>query len=282
MKGPIFVLAAMLAGAGLATVARADPVGDKDAGIAASREGDYDTAIRLFTHGLDAATQGERPDLLVMRGFAYQETGQFAQAIDDYTEVLKLKPDAVQVHFRRSIAYREMGEYDRSLADLNAVAGSSSHPLPEAPFFFGERGVDNFALGRFAAAAQDFSRVLALDPGDQYAALWRYVAQGRAGARDTYELARQTARVRADEWPHPLVLLYLGTATRAQALGAASGGDPDAHEDRRCEAAFFIGEYTLLQGDANGARNLLHDAANCRASLSVHAGAVGELARLGK
>ncbi len=268
--------------AGTVDVAHADPAGDKEAGIAASQRGDYATAIQLFTHGLatTAPDSRERSDLLVMRGFAYEQTGQFALAIDDYSEVLKLKPDAVQVYFRRAIAYRENGQYDRSLADLNAVAESSTHPLPEAPFFFGERGVVNFAVGRFADAAQDFSKVIALDASDQYAALWRYVAHSRAGERDTYELARDAARDGSDDWPHPLLLLYLGSATRAQVLEAASARD--THDDQRCEAAFFIAEYTLLQDDAEAASKLFHDAAVCPARLSVRAGAASELYRLRK
>jgi rhomboid protease GluP len=217
-----------------------------------------------------------------MRGFVYEQVGQYAQAIDDYSEVLNAKPDAVQVYFRRGIAYRENGQYDRALTDLEVVVRSRSHPLPNFPFFFGERGVVNFALGRFADAAQDFARVLALDATDQYGALWLYIARSRAGDSDAYELARASSRAHSDQWPHPLLRLYLGNATRAQVTVAASDADSDASEDQHCESDFFLGEYDLLHGAEDMARKLFHDTMDaCPASLSAHTGAASELNRIG-
>jgi lipoprotein NlpI len=217
-----------------------------------------------------------------MRGFVYEQVGQYAQAIDDYSEVLNAKPDAVQVYFRRGVAYRENGQYDRALTDLEAVVRSRSHPLPNFPFFFGERGVVNFALGRFADAAQDFARVLALDATDQYGALWLYIARSRGGDSDAYELARASSRAHSDQWPHPLLRLYLGNATRAQVTAAASDADSDASEYKYCESDFFLGEYDLLHGAEDMARKLFYDTMDaCPASLSAHTGAASELNRIG-
>jgi len=284
MKIRALVLAVIIASGASISFAFGDPLEDKEAGITASQRGDYDAALRFFTRGLASAApvSDDRADLLVMRGFAYEQMAQYARAIDDYGDVINLKPDAVQVYFRRGVAYRENGQYDRSLADLDVVFGSRSHPPPNFPFLFGERGIVNFALGRFADAAQDFAKVLALDATDQYAALWLYVARRRVAEQDTYELARVAARARADQWPRPLLLLYLGNATHTQVLAAASEGDGDAREDQRCETAFFVGEYELLRGGEDAARKLLHEAADtCPASLSIHAGAASELKRIG-
>ena len=284
MKIRVYVLAVVLVSGGLGSAACADPPADKEAGIAASQRGDYNAALRLFTRDLASAApgSGDRGDLLVMRGFVYEQMGKYAQAIDDYSEVLNAKPDAVQVYFRRGVAYRDNGQYDHALTDLEAVVRSRSHPLPNFPFFFGERGVVNFALGRFADAAQDFARVGALDAMDQYGALWLYVARSRAGDPDAYELARASSRAHSDQWPHPLLRLYLGNATRAQVAAAASDADGDAREDQRCERDFFLGEYELLRGAEDMARKLFHDTTDaCPATLSVHTGARSELNRIG-
>lgn len=283
-KNSFSVLAAIFSAVWLANVAWGDPLADKAAGIAASQRGDYNAAIGLLTHGLTtpALPPGEQADFLVLRGFAHEQAQHYAQAIDDYSGVLTLNPGAMQIYFRRGVAYREAGQYERSLADLNAVLQSRSHPLPSLPFFFGEHGVVNFALGRFTEAAQDFSRVLALDATDQYAALWLYVARNRVGGRDAYELARTSQRAHSNQWPHPLLLLFLGNATRADVEAAAAEGDDDAREDQRCEQAFFVGEYYWQRGAAETARKQFHEAADtCSARLSVRAGAASELQRIG-
>jgi lipoprotein NlpI len=229
--------------------------------------------------GLSASDTAQ---LLLLRGFAYERSGQYARAVSDYGGVLYLNPRAVQVYFRRAIAYRENGQYDHALADLDAAMGSRSDPAPNLPFVFGERGVVRFALSRFTEAARDFARVLALDPTDQYGALWLHVARSRAGASNVDTLARDAAKANADQWPRPLLLLYLGDATPAQVRAATQEGGEDGRDDRRCEAAFFLGEYELLRGAAAVARPLLQEAANtCSPSLSVQAGAVGELKRIG-
>jgi lipoprotein NlpI len=283
MKLQVFISAMILAGGISVGICRADALNDKAGGIAASQRGDYDEALDLFTRALSARglTARDSGDLLVLRGFAYEQQGQYARAISDYGSILYLNPLAAQVYFRRAIAYRENRQYDRALADLDA-AMRGAHPPSNLPFIFGERGVVHFALGRPTDAAQDFERVVALDPADQYGALWRHIALGRGGAPDQKALARDAARARGDQWPRPLLLLYLGGATPAQVWAAAAEGDDDAQQDQHCEAAFFVGEYELLRGDVAAARPLLQQVSDtCAPILSVHAGATGELSRIG-
>jgi lipoprotein NlpI len=259
--------------------------GDLQAAIAAGQRGDYEEAIRLLDHGL--ATPGLSHDaearFLLYRGFAYDETGQYDRAIADYSKALELRPGTPQLYYRRGIAWREKGDYAKALADLDAAVHATKKGEPDWPFLHGDRGVVLFALGRYAEAAQHFARVVKLDPSDQYAALWLHVARGRAGTPAPEDFAAAAAAAPADQWPRPLLSLFLGKATPAEVRAAAGEGEEEPRQNQECEADFFLGEYALLHHDAASARPLLqHVVATCSPSLGVHAGAAGELARLGK
>jgi lipoprotein NlpI len=287
MKLRFLWLALALAGAAVPAAAQqpAAPGSYLQAAIAAGQRGDYDEAIRLLSRGLAASGLGkdEEARLLLYRGFAYDETGQYDQAIADYSKAIALRPDKPQLYYRRGIAWREKGDYARALADFDAAMHATHRGEPDWPFIHGDRGVVRFALGQYAEAAHDFGRVSELDPTDQYAALWLHVARGRAGAPEPQDFAQKAAAAPADQWPRPLLSLFLGQATPAQVRAAAAQGEDEARQNQECEADFFLGEYALLHHDPGSARPLLqHVVDSCPASLGVHAGAAGELARLGK
>ena len=282
MKARAWWLAGVVAGcvAGGAALA-ADPHEDERAATEASQQGDFGTAVRLLTGALAAPglSAEERAELTLHRAFAYDEDGQYDRAIADYTQVIAQKPDASQVYFRRGISRREKGEYEQALADFDVAMGESA---PEVPFVYGDRGVVRFALGRFAEAARDFAHVVALDPTDQYAVLWLHVARSRAGRTDGEEFAHDAAESASQVWPRPLVALYLGDGSPQWVRDAAAEGDTEAHQNKECEADFFLGEYALLRGQADTAKPLFRSVVeSCSPSLGVHAGAAGELKRLG-
>ncbi len=282
MKARAWWLAGVLAGciAGGAAQA-ADPREDAQAAVEASERGDFDTAIHLLTQALatPGLPAGQRVDLTLHRAFAYDEDGDYDRAIDDYSSVIAQRPHAAQVYFRRGIAHREKGEYQKALADFDVAMGRAA---PEWPFIYGDRGVVRFALGRFAEAAEDFAHVVALDPTDQYAVLWLHIARNRAGEGNGAEFARDAAKSERDVWPRPLLAFYLGDGTAGEVRKAAAEGGAEAQQNKDCETDFFLGEYALLHGHADGAKPLFRKVvASCSPSLGVYAGAAGELKRVG-
>jgi tetratricopeptide (TPR) repeat protein len=54
---------------------------------------------------------------LVQRGAAYREQQKFPEAIADFTEALKIKPDDADTHERRAYAYLQMKDFDKALQD---------------------------------------------------------------------------------------------------------------------------------------------------------------------
>ena len=56
---------------------------------------------------------------LIDRGVANLENGKFDQALDDFNQALKLKPNDASLYDYRGIAYRTNGLDDQALQDFN-------------------------------------------------------------------------------------------------------------------------------------------------------------------
>lgn len=263
----------------------ADPADNDKAAAAAVERGNFAEAIRLLDEAL--ATPGlaadERAELTLRRAFVHDENGEFDRAIADYGSVLTMKPDAAQAYFRRGIVHREKGEYEQALADFDAASRLGMPEAADWPLIYGDRAVVHFAMGRYGEAAADFSQVVASDPADEYAVLWLHVARFHAGKADQAELAGDAAKAEGEDWPKPLLDLYLGRKTPEQVHAAAAEGDDDTRQFQGCEADFFQGEYELQQGRKDKAKPLFQKVLNeCSPSLAVHSGAAGELRRIGE
>lgn len=257
---------------------------------ASMQKGEYSDAIRLLTQALEqpGLPLEDQAHILLNRGFAYDEMGDYDRAIADYSKVISLKPDAWQIYFRRGLAYRENGEFQQALADIDTAMAPKTHPPSDGTFLFGERGVVEFALGHFTEADKDFSKVLTLDPTDQYAMLWLQVtrnAAGQMGKAATGKAANAPgeAVTGPSEWPAPLLALYRGKSDIAQVRTAVAQENSGNASSQDCEANFFLAEYDLKRGDVAAAKPLLRDVQDfCSSKLAVHAGAQGELERLAK
>jgi lipoprotein NlpI len=248
--------------------------------VAAMQEGDFRQAVELLTGVLASPglTTEARAEALADRGFAYDNNGQYDYAIRDYNAVISLEPNAWPIYFRRGLVYREKGEFEQALADMDRAMTPAAHPPEGAAFLYGDRGVTQFALGHFAAAAADFAHVRAIDLTDQYAALWLSLTLSRAGNAAMPEPGKSDPQ----EWPAPLIALYKGNMDPAQVQAVAGQSSEATRDIQICEADFFIAEYELLKGNASAAQPiLLRVEHTCSPRLGVYAGAVGELNRVG-
>ena len=137
-----------------------------------------------------------------------------------------------------------------------------------------ERGRAYFYQGNFKAAASALSRANELED-DGYSVIWRFLAHERGGENGTAELEAAAARLKREEWPYPVIELYLGVRSPAEVLQLAS------KPEERCEAEFYIGEWHLLRGNRAAAATALQAAADiCSKDFIEYKGALAELKRL--
>jgi len=120
-------------------------------------------SIRFCTSAIESTRTSEvgRAVAFATRGHAYLAKGQLDQAIQDYTQSLRLGPDTGRIRFNRGVAYLKRGQEDRALEDLNEVL----RVTPNDPLAQYHRGLVEWRRGQIEHALRDYDDALRLDPG---------------------------------------------------------------------------------------------------------------------
>ena len=112
------------------------------------------------------------PDAYLALGSAYVDAGRSAEAIDTLSRGLRVDPSRPELHIALARAYRAKGLLEKAEAQLTLVkpkrasrADSSDYPYQQVELDLHlERGMVKLGRGQWAAAADAFKRVLALEP----------------------------------------------------------------------------------------------------------------------
>jgi lipoprotein NlpI len=201
----------------------------------------YDAALADLGEAIRLAPRDA--ELLAQRGTVNDWAGHPELAVADYSEAIRLKPEA-NFFAGRGDALGNLGRLDDALADF-ATAIQKKSDLAGA---YQGRGRVLFRRDDFAAAAADFRRAIDLDPKQPYYPLWLYLALAHLGGDAKGELQQRAAALDLKEWPGPIVELYLGQI----APDAVVAPDHEREVFRlgwRLEADFYKGELLLLAGD---------------------------------
>jgi len=94
---------------------------DEEMGDTALAAGNDDEAIRLFTQAINAPMKTPRLYYdYVSRGVAYLKKNQTNEAMADFDEALKLKPEDLDARFRRAGIYVQQKQYEKAIEDYTA------------------------------------------------------------------------------------------------------------------------------------------------------------------
>jgi lipoprotein NlpI len=240
-----------------------------------SAKGEFALAIQDFDQALKL-----NPNYALAfnnRGNAHSDRGEYDLAIPDYNESILLNPDNASALNNRANAYLRMGKYETSIPDFD-------QSLQLKPTFLNARrgrAAANFYLGRFALAQEDFAEAIKSTPGDAYSILWLYVAQSRAGQDGRAALEQNSAHMPPLTWPAQLVDFYLGKTTSDAVMSAADDPNSFKNQSQLCEAYFFLAEHALSQGNKADAKHLFQRAIDTGATWELqYAGAREELKRV--
>jgi tetratricopeptide (TPR) repeat protein len=94
------------------------------------------------------------------RGVAYRVKKNYAEAIDDFNEAIRLVPNAANAFNNRGVAYRNMGDIDRAVADYDQAIRIK----PDYVAAFYNRGLALADKREYGKAISDFTTVLQVDP----------------------------------------------------------------------------------------------------------------------
>jgi tetratricopeptide (TPR) repeat protein len=147
----------------------------------AARNGDYATALDLYTRALDSGELNQTMTISALngRGLVYYRLRQWAQAIEDFTLALGLKPDNATTLRNRCFTFIEMREWGYAIDDCRASADLT----PNDPQGADTLGYVYLRQGRYDDAIAFFNGALALDPNYGPAYMHRGMAYSSLGDR---------------------------------------------------------------------------------------------------
>lgn len=99
--------------------------------------------------------------VLLIRGVAYRNKGNYSQAIEDFDKAIRLKPDVAEAFNNRGVAYDYKGDYERAIQDYDQVIKLR----PDYAAAFNNRGLVYHEKGEYDRAIQDFDQAIRLKPG---------------------------------------------------------------------------------------------------------------------
>jgi lipoprotein NlpI len=234
--------------------------------------GDNDQAIADYNRAIDL--NPKEASAFSNRGRAFYAKGENDRAIADYTQAIQLDR-AAHPYNSRGDAYLAKGDYERAIADYDRVIELD----PNDWRAYLKRGVANFYFGAVPKAVADLNRSNELEPKEPYTALWLEIADRRS--RTPSRLAKAAAVIDMTKWPAPIVRLYLGQITLADANSAAEDPNVAVKKGQVCEANFYGGKLVLQHGKKDEAKRLFElAAAECPRSFLEYGAANADLRTL--
>ncbi len=244
-----------------------------------AKQKDFTQAIHDFDKAI--SQDSSFASALHQRALAHQGSGDYRQALKDFDIALALEPLNALTLRDRAIAHRDAGNYDQAVDDYAEAmrlgfSAVDPHPMADLLFF----------QGRFLQSAQTLQQVVRARPDNRHAALWRYLALGKANddRRAARELAEQSARATTDKrWPAAVFEYYLGKIDESSLYAAAATAEESDKAEQQCQANFYVAEAKLLKGAKDEAIARLLTAKNqCPPNTPFFHGANAELKRFGQ
>ena len=116
------------------------------------------------------------------RGVGYGNLGDYTQAIESYSQALRIDPNYATAYYNRGHAYDELADYIQAIADY----GQALRIEPGLGKAYQNRGVSHENMGNYQSAAEDWERAIRAE-GATRAKWWQKYMKGKghyAGAID--------------------------------------------------------------------------------------------------
>ncbi len=121
-------------------------------------KGELENAVNDFTEAIRLSPNYKQA--FNNRGNAFHDKGEYERAIQDFTEAIRLDPRYATPYRNRSRALREIGEYDRAIQDCTEAIRLN----PEYASAYNSRANVFFKVGKYDKAVADNTEALRIDP----------------------------------------------------------------------------------------------------------------------
>jgi tetratricopeptide (TPR) repeat protein len=136
-------------------------------GFEATEDKDWDKAVDAFRKATELDRKQE-PNLVAAlqhRGMEYTTQQQYPEAIADFSEALKLKPDDAGIYERRAYVEMKTNDYDKALADYSEALRLK----PNEVRYYLLRSYIYETKDDIKSSMADTEKALKLDPGNEEA-----------------------------------------------------------------------------------------------------------------
>ena len=136
-------------------------------GAEASKNHDFDKAMELLKKatGLDHNYADELAAVYQQRAYASATNQQFQDAVNDYGEAAKLKPDDARIYEQRAAVEMKLNDNDKALADYSEAIKLK----PSEVKYYGYRSYIYEIKGDIKNSMADTEKILKIDPKNQEA-----------------------------------------------------------------------------------------------------------------
>ncbi len=157
-----------------------------DEAVAHSSRGDYDAALNSINAALQILQSNEA---YFLRGTIFEEVGDNAQALNDYSNALRIDDAFKEAYFKRGELFYQLGVYDEAIKDLTYLIKNQGNDDTQAVFFkvdptgqeqvkvgtmvtmmssvYAYRGLTFQEIGEYDMALEDMNEAMYLDSSAQ-------------------------------------------------------------------------------------------------------------------
>jgi tetratricopeptide (TPR) repeat protein len=114
------------------------------------------------------------------RGLAWMQSGEFAKAISEFSEVIRLEPTLATNYFSRGLAWAHRGEADQAINDYSQAIQLD----PTLSSAYLHRGTEWCNKGELNKAISDYTEAIQLDPTFGFVRTYRGTAWSKLGEFD--------------------------------------------------------------------------------------------------
>ena len=107
--------------------------------------------VVLFVSGC-AKKEQPRLESVIERGNAFQDKGQYDQAISDFNKAIEINPRLADAFYNRGNAYFKKGQPDKAISDYNKAIELN----PKLAMAYYDRGIAYQFKGQYDQAISDF------------------------------------------------------------------------------------------------------------------------------
>jgi tetratricopeptide (TPR) repeat protein len=129
-------------------------------GVRAYSQGKYDEGIAAFTSVIKARAGTAHGDAYYGRGVCYNRKKEYAKAVADFNEALKVKPNLGEAYIERAAAYAGLGKFQEALADYTGAMQKGANKSEVIKF----RGSLYFQMKDYDKAIADWKAYMAAVP----------------------------------------------------------------------------------------------------------------------